>query len=186
MLAQNFPEIGGLQDTIKQEAPEYRISTEKFVQVLNFGRCHWAALTNDGSEVKLMDSLCSELTSDDKRLIAEILHSPLPFISVKQLNVHQQRGSSDCGLFALAFVTAVCHGIDPTSLYFDQDSMRAHLMNGFESGGADAFPVSKIHTKRKPVNEIVNKDIHCLCRLPDTGTQMVECDHCKCWYHVQC
>ena len=117
-----------------------------------------------------MDSLRSALTSDDKRLIGEILHSPLPFIFVKQLNVHQQRGGSGCGLFALAFVTAVCHGIDPTSLHFDQDTMRAHLTNGIESGRADPFPVSKIQTKRKPVNEIMNIDIHCLCRLPDTGT----------------
>ena len=43
------------------------------------------------------------------------------------MNVQMQVGVSDCGLFALAFITAVLDGQNPTSLYFDQLKMRRHL-----------------------------------------------------------
>jgi hypothetical protein len=39
------------------------------------------------------------------------------------INVQQQKGSSDCGLFA----TALCLGQDLTNFQFDQTAMRTHL-----------------------------------------------------------
>ena len=36
MLAQKFPEIGGLEDTIKQNAASFSVKKRKFVQVMSF------------------------------------------------------------------------------------------------------------------------------------------------------
>ena len=34
--------------------------------------------------------------------------------------VQEQRGASDCGLYALAFITSICNGIDLVSLSYQQ------------------------------------------------------------------
>ena len=165
MLAQKFPEIGGLEDTIKQNAARFSVKKGKFVQVMNLGGCHWVAVSNIGCDedvINWMDSLHGLPTSTAKRQIADILHSPLPVITVQCLNVQQQRGGSDCGLFALAFITAVCHGDDPTSLYFDQENMRSHLIASIESGEATPFPVIKKQTRRKRLVDTVRINLHCM------------------------
>ena len=40
----------------------------------------------------------------------------------------------DCGLFAIAFATALCNGVDPHGLSLDQGAMREHLVGCFEEG----------------------------------------------------
>ena len=161
----------------------------KFVQVMNLGGCHWVAVSNVGRDedvINWMDSLHGLPTSTAKREVADILHSPLPVITVQCLNVQKQRGGSDCGLFALAFITAVCHGDDPTSLYFDQENMRSHLITSIESGEATPFPVIKEQTRRKRLVDTVHIELHCVCRPPDNGTPMIKCDECLCWFHAVC
>ena len=37
-------------------------------------------------------------------------------------------GDSDCGLFALAFITSICNGEDPVKQIYDQSAMRDHLV----------------------------------------------------------
>ena len=189
MLAQKFPEIGGLEDTIKQNAASFSVKKGKFVQVMNLGGCHSVAVSNIGCDediINWIDSLHGLPTSTAKRQIADILHSPLPVITVQCLNVQQQLGGTDCGLFALTFITALCHGDDPTSLYFDQENMRSHLIARFESGEATPFPVIKKQTRRKRLVHTVHINLHCVCRLPDDGTPMIKCDECLGWFHTVC
>ena len=52
------------------------------------------------------------LPSSLKSVIADILHTT---------NVQLQRGGCDCGLLAIANVTAICNGEDPALLQIDQD-----------------------------------------------------------------
>lgn len=156
---------------------------------MNSGGCHWVAVSNVDSEenvVNWMDSLYGSPTSTAKRDIADILQSPSSVIKVQCLNMQQQRGESGCGLFALAFVTAVCHGDDPTSLYFDQESMHTHLITEIESGEATPFPVIKTQTRRKHLIDTVCIDLRCVCRLPDNGTPMFQCNKCLCRFHAAC
>ena len=42
--------------------------------------------------------------------------------------VQKQLGASGCGLFALAFVADLCHGLDPTNRSYDQAKIREHLI----------------------------------------------------------
>ena len=189
MLAKKFPEIGGLEDTIKQNAASFSANKGKFVQVMNLGGCHWVAVSNVGCDedvINWMDSLHGLPISTVKREVADILHSPLPVVTVQCLNVQKQRSGSDCGLFALAFIIAVCHGDDPTSLYFDQENMCFHLITNIESGEATPFPVIKKQTRRKRLVDTVHIELHCVCRLPDNGTPMIKCDECQCWFHAVC
>jgi len=51
-----------------------------------------------------------------------------------------QRGSVDCGVFAVAVATALANGNDPAALIFNQEKMRHHLLQCSEAGVLTAFP----------------------------------------------
>ena len=52
-------------------------------------------------------------------------------------------GQAGCGLFAIAFATALLNGLHPGAYYFDQSLMRSHLLNWFERGEMELFPIIK-------------------------------------------
>ena len=53
--------------------------------------------------------------------------------------VQKQIGSADCGLFALAFATDLCQGLDPTTQRYDQVLMRQHYVTCLESAKVTPF-----------------------------------------------
>lgn len=104
------------------------------------------------------------------------------------MDVQRQSGSCDCGLYAIAFGTAVAFADDPTNCLFDQVMMRSHLYSCLEAGRMKMFPHKKIQPNRK--NIIKNNDdfqVYCRCRMPEVkGGLMIECSNCRRWYHVYC
>ena len=49
-------------------------------------------------------------------------------LTIRKLNVQQQKvGAQDCGLFAVAYATEVCYGMNPTMASFEQSKMNIHL-----------------------------------------------------------
>lgn len=68
-----------------------------------------------------------------------LLHAgdTVTFINEK---VQKQIGSADCGLFALAFATDLCQGLDPTTQRYDQALMRQHYVTCLESAKVIPFP----------------------------------------------
>ena len=64
-----------------------------------------------------------------------------------QLNVivsriQRQKGSYDCGLFALATATCIAVGVDPVTQTWDQNKMRAHCNDCIQNERASLFPAS--------------------------------------------
>ena len=45
----------------------------------------------------------------------------------------KQKGATDCGVFAIAFATAIAFGINPSKLKLKQEAMRAHLVYCFSA-----------------------------------------------------
>ena len=107
-------------------------------------------------------------------------------IQMHTMNVQMQVGGTDCGLFALAFITAVLDGQNPTSLYFDQQKMRRHLSECLEKKMPRPFPIVKQQKRRRAVLHTTVVPVFCDCRLPDNGSRMVQCTGCLKWYHVKC
>jgi hypothetical protein len=60
------------------------------------------------------------------------------------VEVEQQDGSKDCGLFALAYVLAIANYKDPAKLRFNQSSMRAHFNSCIQLGKFSEFESSYI------------------------------------------
>ena len=109
-------------------------------------------------------------------------------ITITHTSVQWQSGSSDCGLFALAFATSLCQGFDPANISYDQQQMRNHLLQCICRGNISAFPhrsLSRRATKMSRTRtEIVQ--VFCVCRLPDNGETMIQCASCEEWFHRSC
>jgi hypothetical protein len=66
--------------------------------------------------------------------------------TVKMLECQKQEGGKDCGLFAIAYATAIGHGVDPTSVKLRQGAMRSHLIKCFEEENLSLFPSTLVAT----------------------------------------
>ena len=57
-----------------------------------------------------------------------------------------QRQEKDfCGFYSAAFATAICNGIDPEQLVFDEDSLPMHFLQCLNENKITMFP----HTKKR-------------------------------------
>ena len=100
--------------------------------------------------------------------------------------MQQQERGKDCGLFAIAFMTLLCVGQDPAKKRFDKKIMHQELLQSFEEDMA-LFIEKAYSTSRKEDPEILyewNCPVHCHCRMPDDGNEMVQCIACKSWFQL--
>ena len=189
LLKNSFPTIGGLGDP-SITGSDVIPAKSAFVQILNTGG-HWVCLSTvatkpDSGIVKVFDSLYNKPSQNAIEYSARLLKhngSTLTFLNEK---VQKQRGLSDCGLFALAFATDLCHGVDPANEQYDQTVMRSHYVKCLESKAMIPFPKT---TKRVPSQMTCIKtlvEIFCVCRQPNDHHQYVQCFFCKEWYHPTC
>ena len=133
------------------ENDEYFISNKEVMhQIVNIpGKVgHWILLTNYNiaygnddfnreNNFFYFDSL-----NDPETFLPELKYffdHVNPAVTTHQIiscQVQTQKGASACGLFALAFLTAMVYNIDPSTLEFDQDRMASHYNNVIK-GDAD-------------------------------------------------
>ena len=101
------------------------------------------------------------------------------------VSVQKQSWVSDCGLYAIAFATALVFGHNPGCYVFQQNKMRRHLHNCLTQGTLEMFPVEKGKDLESSCSQSFG--IHCICRMPEiTDVPMVECSNCNEWYHLSC
>ena len=139
ILKLQFEHIGGLVDTlIFSSDPSRPIELnlkQRNVFILHTPNlAHWVVITNinhnDEGKWLFLDSLnhISYLKSL-RNLIIQICTnntSSKNRIEVYSVNMAQQIGTYDCGLFAIAYAFELCIDKNPANLEFDQSTMRAH------------------------------------------------------------
>ena len=76
-----------------------------------------------------------------KVLSSMIYDQQVSAVTFQWINVAKQRGSNDCGLFAIANSTSLCLGQDPARLVYDQADMRSHLRECFITNKMTMFTV---------------------------------------------
>ena len=104
-------------------------------------------------------------------------------------NVHviviDKVGSSDCGLYSLAFAYTLSSGKDPAKLEYSQVQFRENFLECLKKGDITPFPHNAV--MKNPQKPSLRKfSVYCLCRLPNTGDSMVQCCECKEWFHFSC
>ena len=157
LLQRQFSNIGGFQNTVIQDIDSFQRFTEKdSLQIVHvkFGRIdHWIALSTVGcadGEIEIYDSLQLSPALHTQTVIARYLKSKLHSI----VNVATQKGSSDCGLYAIAMMTSIGNNDDPINLVYNQQEMRIHLQQFFENGVIEKFPISKARQIKKNIKRI--------------------------------
>ena len=188
MLLKQHPQINGLQSTLLGQNFGFSPMPFEFVQILHENENHWITISTIGcpaSEVNIYDSLHGTLSMHNQRVIADILQTQKEFIFFQYQDVQWQSNAYDCGLFALAFATSLCNGRDPSTVVYQQKRMTEHFHDCIECGVLSPFPFKK---KRKGISKTktIVVEVFCLCRQPDYGARMIECDCCKSWYHTSC
>ena len=118
LLKHVYPKMGGLQPPTLGEVLNFSSQDGEFVQVIHTAGNHWVTVSNIGFEegtVGIYDSLPSRLSLRLKENVATIMHTSKFHIMLDLQDVQEQRSSSDCELFALAFATSLCAGEDLTT-----------------------------------------------------------------------
>ena len=82
----------------------------------------------DGS-VNVYDSIYTSIDATTEGVLTNLFHSH----NIKLQPLQKQIGATDCGLFAIAVITAIAHGKDPSQLQFRQEEMRSHLLSCFKN-----------------------------------------------------
>ena len=186
LLRRNYP-VPGLQSTLLSHTLAFDVMREEFVQVLHSGGSHRLTVSTIGcppSTVKVYDSLYSELPTQTKEQICALQASQEPVIELIYVTVQSQRNGCDCGLFALAYATALCSGQNPECLLFKQSVMRVHLLQCLEEEDMKPFPCKTVNRAQQS-NEMGKIEIFCKCRTQEGG-RMVSCTGCGEWYHEEC
>ena len=87
------------------------------------------------SSINVYYSMHLKLSNELKKVVADVMKSSSDEIVVKYCDVQWQKEGSDCGLelFAIAFAFSLCCGIDLTTVRFEQEKMRPHLIKCLET-----------------------------------------------------
>ena len=187
MLKKQFPFVDGLHCPSIKGVLVIPASSE-FIQILNAGR-HWVCMSTIGCSagtVQVFDNLYNRPNDVLIDHGCRMLLSPQDAVTFFNVKVQKQIGGSDCGLFALAFATDLCFGLDPHNQKYKQNETHQHFIRCLESGKITPFPKTD---RRVQTHLSYNKTaikIFCLCRLPNDKKEYVECFSCKGWYHPEC
>ena len=187
ILSEQFG-LPGLQNSELGSVFAFSIEANEFVQILH-GAGHWLTISTIGTEhsnVFVYDSLYSSPPAVVKQQIAALLATPKSEIQLQYVDVQMQSGANDCGLFAIAFATALCLGELPGKYIFEQRAMRGHLMKCLEAGEFSMFPVRKIRRSSKRIKSTSIIKVYCDCRMPELPSSMVQCTKCHEWFHFLC
>ena len=89
-----------------------------------------------------------------------------PHLIVHIPPVQQQKGSSDCGVYAIAFAVHAALGNDVKDLKFDQTQMRNHLLQCFRKKELVRFPTTRKHSRRNNHFPYWEVEVFCSCQIP--------------------
>ena len=105
---------------------------------------HWiglSILSCKENEIEVYDTLQNFPSLEMQIIICRYIKSKASSVIIKLANLATQKGSSDCGLYAIAIMTTLAFGNDPTKIVYHQDEMRPHLKHCFESRTITEFPI---------------------------------------------
>ena len=181
--------MGGLESVSFGQTLTFSVQKGEFVQIVHNGAGHWLTLSTVGTQqstVHIYDSVYCSATDEVKNQLASILQTTSNKITLHFISVPRQSGSADCGVYAIAYATALVLGVRPEMYSFDQPRMRQHLLQCIESGKMTMFPTKSQRRVKKMIKATEKIKVYCFCRLPELNKTMIDCCACNLWYHLSC
>lgn len=190
LLKEQFPHISGMQAPTLAECQAFDLQPGEFVQILNVDQSHWLCVARIGSlvdKIQVYDSLYQSLPMAVKECVAGIVSTQNHALTFQYMNVQRQCNLADCGLHAIAVLTSLCHGVDPTAVTFDPKRLRPHFVACLRKKCMTMFPILRKHrgssARYKKTEEL---QVYCTCRKPYSKSRMASCDKCGEWFHQNC
>lgn len=84
LLKQQYPKMGGFQNTLFGQSLSFRVEKGAFVQVIH-GNGHWLCITRSGhdkGEIEVIDSMFSTLPVTVVKQVATMVYSQLPTLNL--------------------------------------------------------------------------------------------------------
>ena len=200
ILKEAFPNVKGFKTVVRGSLQVSGRVSGDFVQILHDGNNHWVCVSNIGLDVRdpaavnMYDSMNQGFIAKFiKQRLASFMCIQSAEMKVIMKSVQQQTSNVDCGVFAIAFATALAFGQDPSKLRFDVPKMRSHLVECLKLKKMSPFPEMKpgcsdiVLSKRK----FYTIELFCSCRMPyekpkSEADLMAKCGSCKEWFHQRC
>ena len=110
-------------------------------------RLHWSVASSIGcakNEVKIYDSVFLSPDLETRTVCLNLFDIAKKPKLIYEL-VQKQEGGDDCGVFSIAFATALAHGQNPVGAHFVQSDMRHHLLQCFEQNLLAPFTATREH-----------------------------------------
>ena len=104
----------------------FGVTAGEFVQILHTGIGHWVTVSTNGTvhpTVRVYDSLYTSAGTTLQSQIACILATKEVEITLQFMDVSLQSATSNCGVYAIAFATALAQGKHPECYVFSQHKM---------------------------------------------------------------
>ena len=128
LLKMQYPYIQGMA-TVVLSLAGFDYNPFESMQIHCVNQNHWVLTTSLGGRVKIFDSMKPDVASPDLVKQMNELYSPDGNdISYEFANCQQQHGITDCGLFALAFLTDLCNG---HNIVKNEESFEKLLRKGY-------------------------------------------------------
>ena len=167
-LLKSMTHTPGLQCTNLGSNLSFEVVKESFVQILHNGTNHWvtvSSINTQPSHINIYDSKYSTITESLRDQICALMHSCQRTITVHRINTDKQENGHDCGLYAIAYATSLCNGDDATSVHYNSQKMREHLVQCLQTRQMLNFPSNMVKRAQTFVNEeLIN--LYCHCRQP--------------------
>ena len=118
LLKRQFPNLRGFQSTLYQQKEAQCCNSEVWndqLQIVHSRGDHWIAASSIGcvnGGVNVYDSFYTALDETTERVLCKLFYTSTP--NIKMLSMQKQVGGRDCGLFAIAVITAIANGKDPS------------------------------------------------------------------------
>ena len=200
-------DVGGLEDFVIGRDRGFSRSDcgQGFIQIINVRKNHWLTLSNilweppytsvydsfQAVSVKRMEGGMRYPIFVDQAAACQISkHEKLLTMLVE--NVQQQDRTEDCRLFAIAFAAMLASkksNQDPVQAVINQSVMRRELLESFQEMDMKQFVSNVVTVDKKKKAKALHRwtpKLHCICHMPDDGSNMVACSKCKKWYHEEC
>ena len=186
LIRLKYPSVRGLQDPIFRQSLCFEVMKEEFVQVLHSDGNHWITIsTISCPPATVLYTIVSIQSFPHRRKRKYVLYLlQRRTIDIVFANVKSQDNVHDCGIFAIAFATALSEGKRPEELLFKKETLRKHLLKCLQEENITQFPCKTVK-RGYSVKNREKIDIFCKCRTQEGGS-MIQCSWCKEWYHKEC
>ena len=185
LLKKKHPQQNGLEST---QLLVKKLQWSRKMWILFRGGNLWVCASNISSAPgvsNIYDSIPSFHSPILTRQVTAIMKRCKPSFQMRHINVPMQAGASDCGLFAIAFATALCVGKDPHKCSFNQESNEKPHKAVLGKGRTYWTPeTKKPRCCTNSVKCINSVEVYCIYQLPwfkvaDLYGHLVQCGSCK-------